>query len=388
MKIKHMLLACGFPLLISHETKAQPHYSYPPSGNWIATCMIGGRDIKHFLLLPDGTVNFFAPGGKPEPVLGLENVIALAAGDYHMLALKSNGTVWSWGSNDEFQLGNKALSQSGMDSETPVQVSDITGAIAISALHNTSFALLADGTIWAWGNGNNGTTGDGREITSAMTSARYSARRLPVKVKDINNAVAISGAMALLPNGEVMAWGDGHSGRLGNGSSETTSSPVKVTGIKNAIAISASDETGLALLSNGEVWAWGTNYKGQLGNSATHIDQNDNSSVPVQVKGIKNAIAIDANYSCFALLKDGSVLGWGWGEIGAMGSRGRDVNSFPVKIPVITKVIAIKAGNGLGFALQEDGSVMGWGSNMVTAGVYRQTYTPMKITAVDLKKSH
>ena len=290
--------------------------------------------------------------------------------------------------NDEFQLGNKALSQSQQSSATPVQVTGIGNAVAISAIHNTSFALLADGSIRAWGNGNMGMTGDGKEITHPMTTARIAGRPLPVRVQGINNAVAISAAMALLADGEVMTWGDGHHGRLGNGSDEASSSPVKVAGIKNAVAIAARDDGGLALLANGEVWAWGLNYKGQLGNGATHINQYDHSAVPVQVKGIKDAVAIDAHASCFALLRNGEVMGWGWGELGAMGSRGNDVNSLPVKVPGIAGAIAIKAGNGSGFALLADGSLMGWGSNMVATGVYHQTYSPKKIATLDRDKSH
>ena len=359
-------------------------YKYPPKNNWIATCMIGGKTTKHFLLLPDGTVNSFAPGEMPKPIEGLINIIAIAAGNYHMLALNKDGTIWAWGRNNEFQLGNKSLFEFDEGSLTPVQVDNISNAIAISAMDHTSFALLEDGTIRAWGNGNLGITGDGKEISYAGTSSSVSGRRLPVQVQGIKDAVAISGAMALLANGEVMTWGDGQLGRLGNGTKETSSTPVKVMGIKNAVSISARRDGGLALLANGEVWAWGNNYKGQLGNGATHINQGDHSSVPVKVIGIKNAVAIDAGSTCFVLLKDGVLMGWGWGEIGALGSRAREVTSTPLKIPGISNAIGIKSGNGSGFALLADGTVMGWGANMVAKGTYHQSYVPIKITQVTL----
>jgi alpha-tubulin suppressor-like RCC1 family protein len=384
---KLMLSGCFFFFWNSLTAQlTNDNYKYPPANNWIATCMIGGKNTKHFLLLPEGTVISFAPGGKSEPVEGLRNIVAIAAGNYHMLALKKDGTVWAWGNNDEYQLGNKSLTQSDENILTPVKVDEITNAIGVSAIFNTSFALLADGTIRAWGNGNMGMTGDGKEISYAGTSARVSARRLPVQVQGIRDAVAIAGAMALLANGEVMTWGDGHNGRLGNGTDETTTIPVKVKNIKNAISISSGKDGGLALLANGEVWAWGLNMKGQLGNGATHMSQYDHSSVPVQVKGIKNAIAISADYTCFALSKDSLVMGWGWGEIGALGSRGRELSSIPIKIPAISKAIAIKAGNGFGFALLADGTLMGWGANMVATGVYHQSYVPVKISQVELSR--
>ena len=376
----------SFVLLLSFMYADGQKNAYPPPDHWIATCMIGGNGIKHFFLLPGGEVQAFSPGGKPEPVQGLQNVVALAAGNSHMLALKNDGTVWAWGENDDYQLGNKTLAASGNNSAVPVQVTGIFNAVGISAIYNTSYALLADGTIRAWGNGNEGMTGDGKEITAAQTTARISARRLPVGVIGINNARAIAGAMALLQSGEIMTWGNGRLGRLGNGNDQSSSSPVKVNGIKNAIAISASADHALALLSNGEVWAWGNNYKGQLGNGAINIQQNDHSSVPVRVRGIQNAVAIAANYTCFALLKTGEVMGWGWGEIGALGSKRNDANSLPLKVPIPPKAIAIKAGNGHGFALMADGTLMGWGSDMVAGGVYKQTYTPIKITQVELRR--
>ncbi|PYV43852.1 MAG: hypothetical protein DMG06_09075 [Acidobacteria bacterium] len=385
------LLLCGYLSCFCHDLAAQTSsaaHAYPPPGSWIATCMIGGNGTRHFLLWPDGTVRTFAAGGKPEPVPGIENAIAIAAGNCHMLALKRDGTVWSWGLNDDFQLGNQALAKSEQNSATPVQVTGITDAVGVSALYNTSFALLADGSIRAWGNGNMGMTGDGKEVTHAMTTSRIAGRPLPVRVQGIKDAVAISGAMALLADGDVMTWGDGHNGRLGNGSEEASGSPVKVSGIKDAIAIAASADSGLALLATGEIWAWGLNYKGQLGNGASHGSQYDHSAVPVRVKGIKNAVAIDAHAAnCFALLRDGGVMGWGWGALGALGSRGRDDSSVPVKVPIV-KAIAIKAGNGSGFALLGDGSLMGWGTNMVATGSYHQTYSPIKIAMLDLDKSH
>src|SRR5256885_2030615 len=88
-------------------------------------------------------------------------------------------------------------------------------------------------TCMIGGNGNEGMTGDGKEITAAQTTARISARRLPVGVIGINNARAIAGAMALLQSGEIMTWGNGRLGRLGNGNDQSSSSPVKVNGIKN-----------------------------------------------------------------------------------------------------------------------------------------------------------
>jgi len=381
MKRATFIFATSF---LSYSSLLGQHISpYPPADHWIMTCQMPGKGTKHFLLMPNGEVTTFGPGEQAVLVEGLKDVVSIAAGNSHMLALRGDGTVWSWGSNDEFQSGNKS-SQKMDVVNSPVEVDGIHNAIAISAMYNTSYALLKDGAIVAWGNGNMGMTGDGQPLTYAGTSAFHSARRAPVKVQNINNAIAISGAMALLSNGEVMTWGDGQYGRLGNGSDEPTTIPAKVRGIEHAVAISSAGESALALLANGEVWAWGTNFKGQLGNGAQHMDQNEHSSQPVQVLGIKNAISISAHCTCFALMKDSSIMGWGWSELGALGSKKGDENSIPVRIPVKGKVIAVKAGNALGFAMMDDGKIIGWGSDMVTKGDYHQTYSPIRIDSVGI----
>lgn len=351
---------------------------------WMATIITSDARsvVAHYILMADGTVQSFRPGGVLEPV-GIDNVIGLAGGTFHVVAVKKDGTVWTWGRNDDQQLGNQALiAAKKPESQTPVQVTGITNAIQVSAAAKTTFALLADGTIKAWGVGNCGITGDGKELTGEMTTARISGRPIPVAVKGITNAVAVSGAMALLADGTVVTWGHGKHGRLGNGTTDNVAAPVPVSGIKNAVAIAGYEDGGMALLADGTVWVWGKNYKGQLANGTRGNNQHEFSAVPLKVPGVNNAIAITAGTTCFALLKGGSMKAWGWGEIGAMGAKRPDVNSTPLPVPGITNATAIKAANGSGFALLPDGTVMGWGANTQATGLYKHSYSPIKVANI------
>jgi alpha-tubulin suppressor-like RCC1 family protein len=350
------------------------------------TAGANGSSFKHFIVLSDGTLASFAPGETPQPFHGIDNVAAISASTFHILALKKDGTVWAWGENDNWQLGNREFAKKEMRSNVPVQVTGITNAIAISAIGENSYALLADGTVWAWGSGNVGMAGDGGAISGRNINHLYTGKAVPVQVKGITNAVAIAGAMALLADGTIVTWGDGSYGRLGNGTISHTSAPVKVSGIRNAVSIACREYGGLALLADGTVWAWGRNIKGQLGESVPHKNPNDHSSVPVQVKGLNNVVAIDAHHVCLALLKDGTVRAWGWGALGGMGTgRGTsgDVNAVPLKVLNVSNAVAIKAGNGYGIALLKNGTIMGWGANMVKEGVHHNSWTPVKIGELD-----
>lgn len=98
----------------------------------------------------------------PTQIAGLDQIIAVSAGDYFSVALRKDGTVWTWGSNTSGQLGNG----SSNSSDTPVQVSGLTGVTAISAGTTHCLALKSDGTVWAWGNNQQGQLGDGTKTTS------------------------------------------------------------------------------------------------------------------------------------------------------------------------------------------------------------------------------
>ncbi|NII25192.1 hypothetical protein HB364_08880 [Pseudoflavitalea sp. X16] len=384
MKALYSLLTALFIFITTGVAQSPVKTLSTTQQGWMATMIISDARsvVVHYILMADGTVQSFRPGGVLEPV-GIDNVAGIAGGLFHVVAVKKDGTVWTWGRNDDQQLGNQALTAAKKsESQTPVQVSGITNAIQVSAAAKTSFALLADGTIKAWGVGNCGMTGDGKELTGEMTTARISGRPIPVAVKGITNAIAISGAMALLADGTVMTWGNGKHGRLGNGTTENVAAPVPVSNIKNAIAIAGYEDGGMALLADGSVWVWGKNYKGQLANGTRGNNQHEFSAVPLKVPGINNAIAITAGTTCFALLKGDSIKAWGWGEVGAMGAKRPDVNSTPLPVPIITNATAIKSANGSGFALLPDGTVMGWGANTQATGLYKHSYSPIKVASI------
>jgi uncharacterized repeat protein (TIGR01451 family) len=313
--------------------------------------------------LGDGSM---ADHNKPVPVNGLSGVAAVAGGVDHTLALLQNGTVWAWGRNDVGMLGNGTFASSAL----PVQVKGLggngllTNVVAIAAGGYHSLALLANGTVVSWGLNSNGQLGNGATGVS----------NVPVQVTGLNGAVAIAGgtyhSLALLSNGTVLAWGNNNEGEVGNGTiTVQVVVPVAVknpagTGVLSGVrSIASGLEHSLALLTNGTVVTWGLNSSGQLGNGTTV-----NSSLPVPVSGIGGsgtlsgvaAVSGGFNHS-LALLSSGGAVAWGSGSIGQLGNGSFTSSKVPVVVTGLAGATAIAAGGQHSLALLADGTVHAWG---------------------------
>ncbi|PVZ52241.1 RCC1 repeat- and reductase domain-containing protein [Arthrobacter sp. H-02-3] len=272
---------------------------------------------------------------RPAAPPGLTNVKTIISTGHTTYALKTDGTVWAWGLNPWGQLGNGTTT----NSSTPVRVTGLTSATAITANDGSAYALLQDGTVWAWGGNWWGELGNGTANNSSST---------PVRVTGLTGATAITAsvwdvsAYALLQDGTVWAWGGNATGQLGNGTTTDSSTPVQVTGLTGATAVTTetfdaggntSNTTSYALLQDGTVRAWGYNQYGQLGNGTT-----TNSSTPVQVTGLTSATAITAsgsgNNRAYALLQDGTVRAWGSNSYWELGNGTTTDSWIPVQVGV------------------------------------------------------
>ena len=285
----------------------------------------------------------------PVQVEGLTGVISIAVGAYHSLALKGDGTVWAWGINQDGQLGDGTT----VNRFKPVQVTGLSNIIAIDGGGFHSAALKSDGTVWAWGYNNWGQLGDGTTTT----------RHAPVQVSNLTNVIAIATGgqhtVALKSDGTVWTWGDNTFGQLGDALIIVRTSPGQVVGLVNMIAIATGSLHTIALKYNGTVWVWGRNEFGQLGDG-TLI----NRSAPVQLSGFTEVIAVGGGWAHTVILKsDGSVWAWGINNSGQLGDGTTTNKTIPVQITGLTSVIAIVAGEHHAMALEDDGSGWAWGAN-------------------------
>jgi alpha-tubulin suppressor-like RCC1 family protein len=194
----------------------------------------------------------------PIQVKGLVGVIAVSAGYTHSLALKSDGTVWAWGNNSFSELG-PAVSSAERYRSLPVRVEGLTNVVSIAAGQHYSAALKSDGTVWSWGYNGEGRLGNGTQVESSI----------PVRAAGLTGVTAISvgleHSLALKNDATVWAWGANRAGKLGNGSYTDSAVPLQVGGLTGVVAVAAGAYHSVALKNDRSVWSWGQASHGELG---------------------------------------------------------------------------------------------------------------------------
>jgi hypothetical protein len=291
----------------------------------------------------------------PVPVVGLTNVTAIASRGLGAYALRADGTVWAWGANHDGQLGNGTL----VDSNVPVRVTGLSGVVAIGAGDGTGYAVLADGTVRAWGDNGGGHLGNGSDVDHSTT---------PVQVTGLTDVVSIAGGghsngtYALRADGTVWAWGYDFAGALGQGEpcepnvACLSRVPLQVTGLTGVTAVASGVYNGMALRDDGTVWTWGWNYQGQLGNGADCVFPNMEpcqSYVPVQVSNLSDVTQIAGFYGGgYALRADGSVWAWGQNSSGTLGNPSvEEFTTVPVPVTELSGVSGIGSNLSGGYAI-------------------------------------
>ncbi|KPA16408.1 hypothetical protein MHK_003370, partial [Candidatus Magnetomorum sp. HK-1] len=291
----------------------------------------------------------------PNILSGLKNIIDLAAGENHSLALSDNGSVWAWGNNSHGQLGI-GESGGGTEIDSPEKVLLLTDIIAIDGGYAHSLALQNNGTIWSWGSNTHGQLGIGKSGVETSES-------IPNLIQTLDNCVSIAAgyghSVALKKDGTVWTWGFNSSGQLGDGTENNRNQPAIVPGLANIIAIAAGDYHTVALKNDGTVWTWGDNPFGQLGDDTTLM-----KNIPIRVLDISNVTSIAAGYvHTLALRNDGTVWAWGGNVYGQLGDNTTEMRTRPVKADLFPKAIAVEAGHYHSLVLKSDGSVWSFGAN-------------------------
>ncbi|MBS2017008.1 MAG: chromosome condensation regulator RCC1 [Deltaproteobacteria bacterium] len=333
------------------------------SATWSCAAIVGVEDVR--LRARDAAQNDEeelpvedSPSGGDTVRPPASNVLTVALGKLHTCARKTDFTVRCWGDNTSGQLGTSATADGGL-SLVPV-TPNVKDAIAIASGDRHTCVVLKDNTVRCWGQNQDGQLGNGQSNTSSST---------PVTVTGLTDAVAVAcGATfscALRTNGRVACWGDGLAGQLGTGMKGSSSTAVEVGGLDGVVAISAGEAHACAVRSSGAVSCWGDNANGQLGTGSLSPTQ---SSSPVIVPTLDDVAQVAAaQRSTCARKRGGGVLCWGANELGQLGSGA--ANPTPNPSPSIVSGLdasMIWAGSTHACAVSKasasSGAVLCWGA--------------------------
>ncbi len=326
----------------------QPVPSQPDLAHVIG---LAAGDSHTCAILDDGTVRCwgdnsagqlgdgsFGPSSTPVAVTGIgggagPGAIAIAAGSFHTCALLANGAVSCWGDDNWGQLG---AGPAGPRSNVPVAVQGLAGAaIAVTAGSDHACALLGDGSVACWGSNASGQLGDGTTNPHATAAPAHN-----IGAGTHYRAVAIAAgrlhtcALALYSSGstnksQVLCWGYGAMGELGQGNNWSLQTPTAVPNLTNVRAIAANGDHTCATLASGTLQCWGDNSTGQIGDGTSGgaetpapVQANQTRPSPTAVP-IPNAppvrLVSPGWFHTCAVLADGTATCWGNDRHGQLG---------------------------------------------------------------------
>jgi alpha-tubulin suppressor-like RCC1 family protein len=338
--------------------------------NWGQTDRLASRD-------GDPTPTSFEPVQLGGPVDDYA-IVAVAAGDAHSLALDSDGYVWSWGLNDEGQLGHGHFDGDGGEDpfvRRPEEVlTDVGGdpeplsdIVAIAAGGSHSLALDREGRVWSWGANFAGQLGNG----DAEDSIPYA--RLVLVDADSGSDEVLSGIAHIAAGGrhslavsgsyggyefDLYAWGDGSRGQTGLGDTFMTTYATWVQVFREGVdpflgveQLAAGENHSLLLTTEGRVLSAGDNARWQLGR--IHEGEVPISPRFADVPSIGDASAVAAAGDFSLAIEDGTVLAWGDNTTGQLGDTGGgDPRLEPTAVEGPAAAIALGAGRSAGYAIQ------------------------------------
>jgi alpha-tubulin suppressor-like RCC1 family protein len=298
-------------------------------------------------------------------------------------ALLTNGTVYAWGGGTDGQLGNGGTA----NSKVPVQVTFPAGVkIAFLAAdvmpYNSAFAVDTSGRVWAWGLNAGGEfcLGNTKEYT---TPVELPLTHVSTLAGGLNHATYDAG-------GIVYSCGEGPYGALGDGSTKPSTTPVKVTGLgKNLVAslVASWGDTG-AVLADGAYFDWGYDGAGQLGDGTigTSSDVPVRVTLPDPVTQAAQGGSLDSNGQTLVLLSDGSLYAWGNDAFYQLGDGKTASEDLPEKIlpPAGVTYRTLATGGATSYAISTAGNVYAWGENnfgQVGDGTTTTAKKPVEVTS-------
>jgi len=241
--------------------------------------------------------------------LGINTWKAFCAAPNHTLAIKTDGTLWAWGSNQNGALGDGTL----LSKNVPTLISATSDWKDVSCNLGRSIAIKNNNTLWTWGF-------NSPALGLGINYAGITYITTPTQIgTDTDWKMAVVGfgfSLALKQNNTLWGWGGNGDGQLGNGTTTNNFTPTQIGTATDWEEINVDSRTSSGIKTDGTLWAWGQNTYGQLGNNST-----TNATSPVQITTNTNWVVVDTGPSfTVALNEDGSLYSWGWNYYGQIGN--------------------------------------------------------------------
>jgi alpha-tubulin suppressor-like RCC1 family protein len=337
----------------AHHTVKKEPASKPP--------LAATSSVQHWGAFFGDSGGFYDVKTSPVTLRLPGTVVQVGTSNSTEYALLADGSVYAWGMGTEGQLGDGKEHSSF---ETPVLVHFPKGVkiafLATDAMpYDSALAVDTSGHPWGWGANSRG--------EFCVGNARIYTAPVEIPLSGVSTLAGANGHAVYDAGGTVYACGDNLRGDLGDGSMAGSMIPVKVTGLGSSVIklVAAFSDSG-ALLADGQYFDWGYNQYGQLGDGqTTDSDVPVAVSLPEPVAQIAQGGSIWANGQTLALLRDGTLWSWGANYSYQLDNGNTSQQTTPVRIfpPPGVLYQSLATGSGTGYGITANGTVYAWGAN-------------------------
>jgi len=290
----------------------------------------------------------FTDNNLMQEVSNLDDIGKVFSGKTTSFAITRSGEVYAWGNNTNSQLGLDELKHYCMPEKL-----NISSVIDIAAGDYHTLFLKKDGTVWGVGRNINGVLNE--ELInfkfSTITQIKGLAQIIDIAAGDSHN-------IALHKDGSIYTWGANHSGQLGDSTKINTSSPTIIKAIKGAVQVNARGANSSAILKDGSLYVWGNNDFAQLGDGTFNF-----KNYPIKINSAdKITYCSIGSTNIVALSENKTILISGSNLINQINHSDKEFEMRPVRL-AYSNIIAVETGADCILALNEDNVLHAWGLN-------------------------